>query len=179
MCGKELLQLFPNSPQSSTCRCTAARSSADRYSSCTHSHARQSGARRGLETIEAVHSSGGRRGLRGTHRLQHDLACGIDDAKVILRRIDRPFDAKHRPQPPRLCKHRFGAVPEPPQLASQRQKKTNQKISAHSAGFEPARGDPKRFLVSRLNRSATSAEPLTEANRCGKDQRGDGEYGSQ
>ena len=58
MCGKELLQLFPNSPQSSTCRCTAARSSADRYSSCTHSHARPSGARRGVETIEAVHSWG-------------------------------------------------------------------------------------------------------------------------
>ena len=114
MCGKELLQLFPNSPQSSTCRCTAARSSADRYSSCTHSHARQSGARRGLETIEAVHSSGGRRGLRGTHRLQHDLACGIDDAKVILRRIDRPFDAKHRPQPPRLCKHHASGAGPPP-----------------------------------------------------------------
>ena len=105
-----------------------------------------------------------RRCPRGTHRLHHDLACGIDGTEVILRRVDRPFDAKHRPQPPRLCKHRFGAVPEPPQLASQRQKKNNQKISAHSAGFEPARGDPKRFLVSRLNRSATSAERASRVN---------------
>ena len=28
---------------------------------------------------------------------------------------------------------------------------------SHSAGFEPARGDPSRFRVYRLNRSATNA----------------------
>jgi hypothetical protein len=33
----------------------------------------------------------------------------------------------------------------------------NEKKDSHSAGFEPARGNPKRFLVSRLNRSATNA----------------------
>ena len=31
------------------------------------------------------------------------------------------------------------------------------KRNAHSAGFEPARGDPSRFRVYRLNRSATNA----------------------
>ena len=29
--------------------------------------------------------------------------------------------------------------------------------NSHSAGFEPARAEPNRFLVYRLNRSATSA----------------------
>jgi len=37
-----------------------------------------------------------------------------------------------------------------------KQEKVEKKFP-HSAGFEPARGDPKRFLVSRLNRSATNA----------------------
>ena len=31
------------------------------------------------------------------------------------------------------------------------------KKTSHSAGFEPARGDPSRFRVYRLNRSATNA----------------------
>ena len=30
-------------------------------------------------------------------------------------------------------------------------------LIAHSAGFEPARAEPNRFLVYRLNHSATSA----------------------
>ena len=109
-----------------------------------------------------------RRCPRGTHRLHHDLACGIDGTEVILRRVDRPFDAKHRPQPPRLCKHRFGAGPRasPSFPKCQSFLKCGKKNStpAHSAGFEPARGDPKRFLVSRLNRSATSAERASRVN---------------
>jgi hypothetical protein len=32
----------------------------------------------------------------------------------------------------------------------------------HSAGFEPARGDPNRFQVCRLNHSATNAERKVE-----------------
>ena len=39
----------------------------------------------------------------------------------------------------------------------------------HSAGFEPARGDPKRFLVSRLNRSATNASTWYLYDTSGKD----------
>ena len=163
MCGKELLQLFPNSPQSSTCRCTAARSSADRYSSCTHSHARPSGARRGVETIEAVHSWGphappmpaGHAPASSRSRLRDRWHRGnLATGRSTLRR-----QASSAAAAPLQTSLRRGPRASPAGFP-----KAEKKMSAHSEGFEPARGDPKRFLVSRLNRSATSAERASRVN---------------
>ena len=42
-------------------------------------------------------------------------------------------------------------------LASLQSNKEGQKEKSTTAGFEPARGDPSRFLVYRLNHSATSS----------------------
>ena len=170
MCGKELLQLFPNSPQSSTCRCTAARSSADRYSSCTHSHARPSGARRGVETIEAVHSWGphappmpaGHAPASSRSRLRNRWHRGnLATGRSTLRR-----QASSAAAAPLQTSLRRGPRASPSFPKCQSFLKCGKKNStpAHSAGFEPARGDPKRFLVSRLNRSATSAERASRVN---------------
>ena len=51
----------------------------------------------------------------------------------------------------RFLTHTAGLGPEPPE------KKNTKRFLTHTAGLEPARAEPNRFLVYRLNHSATCA----------------------